>query len=145
MITNSPQNIYDSFLLNIPSNWRDIFIDEFDIYGDDNSLKWFYVDNIFVWWVWIWYNPDQFEDIQGQDIIKWLLENWFVKISYFYIVDSYKWNLIGKEKLLEIISKSGVNYFLTCNWDKLKQYYIDLWFEFVDNDKNKNILIYNHK
>lgn len=129
---------------NLPNIWKETFTYEFQIYWSkvNSLLKGFYMDGKFIWWLRLWYNPDSL-DKDGTRIIKELYKKWYTKISYFFILDEYRWNLYWKHFILSVIGKNG-NFFLTCQWNKLEQYYIYIWFKLIYKSSNKSLLVYEN-
>lgn len=133
---------YETFLENVPKNWEEIFIEEYKEYWELWELKWFYIEEDFVWWAWFWYNPDSFKETKWIEIINNLNSNKYIKISYFFIKEDFRWKYYGKEFLSSIIENNN-SYFLTCEWENLKKYYTSLWFEVIYEENDKYILIKN--
>ena len=126
-------NIYNIranlFLREIPSARQSSFIKDKRAYDIANALKGFYIEKKLVWWIRIWSNSDSF-DTDWMKIINSFIDEWFIKLSYFFISDLYKWNWYWIWFLKEI-TLTHKKCYLTCRWDRLLQYYKDLWFRKV--------------
>ena len=131
--------VFEKFL---PDEWKNIFNEEYSKFSQWLNLYWFYNDKWnFVWWVCLWFNPDFFDNKDDIEIITELNVNWYIKISYFFILDKYKWEWYWKKYLTKLLDKD-LKYYLTCNWDNLKKYYESIWFRTINTNNEKHILIY---
>ena len=131
-----------TFHESLPNNWKDIFLDEYNVFWDLFVLYWFNKWNDLIWGFCLWYNPDYFKDKIDNIIIDNLNTNKYEKISYFFIKDKYKWNNTWWELLVEFMDTNWWKYFLTCDNGKLRDYYVWLWFELVNENEDKFILVY---
>lgn len=131
-----PKEIFQN---NIIEDWKEIFIEEYKKYWKEWKLLWIFYNNNFIWWAWIWYNPDFMNTSEWNYIIERLNSELYNKISYFYIIDKeqrkWYWKIFIKNLL-----KSNNKFYLTCNWDALKRYYIKLWFKLKFSEWEKYIL-----
>lgn len=134
---------YNEFYSNLSKEWKNIFLEEYNLYWKNFTLYWFYNNEYYLWWFCIWYNPDYCDNMSDKNIIDDILNKNYIKISYFSILDKYRWKKMWGKYLLDFLKKNNKSYFLTCNWEKLKEYYVSLWFRVINKNKNKHILIFN--
>jgi len=133
-----------NFRENLPMEWKEFFDEEFKEFWKIFKIYWFLDNNKLIWWFCLGYNPDYFKEKINQVLIEELNVKNYQKISYYFIVDKYKWQKKWAELLFEFINKNWWKYFLTCNWKKLKEYYISLWFKVVWEENDKFILVYEN-
>ena len=117
---------YNDFYINLSEDWKEIFIEEYKLYWNNLKLYWFYNKGEYLWWFCLWFNPDFFDNKDDENIIDNLLKEGYNKISYFSILDKYRWKKVWTKYLWDFLNINNDKYFLTCNWRKLKEYYISL-------------------
>lgn len=132
------------FELYLPKEWKEVFEKEYEQFGKLWELYGLFLNNKMVWGLWIWYNPDHFSKKENIEYINNLHKRNYKKISYFYIKEEFKWNRIG-EIFLKTILNNKQKYFLTCTNERLKNYYISVWFDDFIYEEGKFIILYDNK
>ena len=119
------------FLDNVPVYWKTYFEIDSKKYSVLHNLKWFYIWNDLVWWIRKWENSNSFDE-EWMRIICKLLDQWYTKLSYFFIVEKSRWNWYWADFLKSLIWIEW-KYYLSCKSEKLVQYYEEIWFEKIHN------------
>lgn len=129
----------DIFLENLLNERKELFCNEYKRFWHKSILKWFYIWNEFICGVWLGYNEDFFNNTEWKKIIEELNNQNYCKISYFFCKSIFQWKWYWKQ-FLSYILENNKQYFLSCHWEKLKSYYISLWFKEIYNENEKYIL-----
>jgi len=134
----------NTFKKQMPEIWKQILENEFQEFGSLFKLYWFSNTNEIIGGFCLWYNPDYFKEKIDKLIINCLNDKKYKKISYFYIIDKYRWERKGWELLLEFMKNNWWKYYLTCDNISLKDYYISLWFKLYNTNLEKFILVFEN-